>query len=851
MTPDQADVRAGNRSDWSRIKALFNELIGSAPDIRARRLAEIESADAGVSAELRSLLAAHVRAGAFLERPLEIASIPVDAEGVLVGRRLGPYRVVEALGAGGMGSVFLARRADGAYEAEVAIKLANPALAASEEAVRRFHSERRALAVLDHPAIARLLDGGTTTEGWPYLVMEYVPGRPIDAHCEAAALGLRPRLELFLEVCGAVEHAHRRLLVHRDLKPDNILVTPDGRVKLLDFGIAKLVDPACAPAAVSVTGAGRGAPMSVRFAAPEQFRGDPVTTATDVYALGQLLHRLVSGGEAYRFPGGLASDVERVVTEVAPDPPSAAVRGPWAGLPPDRLRSRLRGDLDTIVLRAMAKEPERRYASAAALAEDVRRHLDGRPVAARPDTLAYRAGRLVARNRVTSAAATVAVLALVAGLAATVKSGAVARAQAAVAAAEREQARVEASRVQRMNQFLTSMLALPDPNWYSAGAGSPPDMTITELLGRAGERIDVELRDHPALAAELHHTVGNTYRARGLFEEARHHFAAALALRRVVYDETHREVARGYYFLGAAEYWLGRFDEAERLMRRAIAIERALPEVSPYRPHLLNDLAGTLIERGEFREAEALSADALHHLERIHGPTNLQTAFGLAVLARIRLQRGDAAGARPLLERAIAIAAEVAPDAADHNFFGGLAQVAVAEGDLAAAEELVRQAVGRASEALGADHPDVGGHLGALGSIVRDQGRLAEAEAVLRRALDNLRPRTIPSDRRIVHALVALGGTLAAGGRPDEAERYLREAVTLAEQAPVRHPCSAGSARFALGALLRDRLRWDEAEPLLERGLDEIVVGCGPGSLTHRDAEALLRDGRVVGDGSS
>ncbi|MET0555854.1 MAG: protein kinase [Vicinamibacteria bacterium] len=410
--------------DWQRVKDVFQATFARAPAERAAFLDEACAGDAGLRHEVESLLASHQEAGGFLSGPAWLDTTPPEPASVAETRRFGPYRVIGVIGHGGMGTVYRAVRDDDTFQKTVALKLVRPG-AASEYAERRFLQERRILARLQHPNIAAILDGGTTEEGHPYLAMEHVEGQRLTAYCDDHGLRTGERLAMFRAVCGAVHYAHQNLVVHRDLKPDNILVTADGTPKLLDFGIAKLlaagVDPDTAPTSTLLP------MMTPEYASPEQVRGEPVTTASDVYSLGVLLYELLTGRRPYAVKADSMEEIVRAVCQTDPPSPSAAVRTrPAEAAAAKDLRARptaaeLRGDLDTIVLRALHKDPARRYASVQELSDDVRRHLEGRPVRARADTLGYRAAKFVRRNRVAVTAATLVLLVLVAGVYATVR----------------------------------------------------------------------------------------------------------------------------------------------------------------------------------------------------------------------------------------------------------------------------------------------------------------------------------------------------------------------------------------------------------------------------------------------
>ena len=406
-----------------RVKELFDEVFELPADTQKERLAQLCPDDGEVRAAVEQLLCLPGAQAEFLEThsAAELLGLPTTELPLLApGRQLGPYRLLREIGQGGGGAVYLAERADGTYAQQVAIKLVWPGF--GSEALRRFQQEREILARLTHPNIARLLDGGATAEGWHYLVMEYIEGQPLTTYCRAQRLALPARLKLFRAVCAAVQYAHQNLIVHRDLKPSNILVTQDGTAKLLDFGIAKLLERGSQPS--TLTGAGLQ-PFTPLYASPEQIRNEPITTASDVYSLGVLLYELLTGVRPYRVDNAAPPEQMRAVCEEEPTRPSLRVtermRVEGGGMKDGAVSSliphpsSLRGDLDNIVLKALRKEPTLRYATVEQLSDDVQRHLDGEPVTARPATWRYRAGKYVQRNKAFVAAASMLVLALIVG----------------------------------------------------------------------------------------------------------------------------------------------------------------------------------------------------------------------------------------------------------------------------------------------------------------------------------------------------------------------------------------------------------------------------------------------------
>lgn len=418
---------------WAQVRGIFDSALEYNPSDRSRFVESACGGDQGLLEEVRAMLgsAADTDAGLLNGDAPGAGLQDIAAGDIMVGKTVGPYKLLRRVASGGMGSVYAAARTDHEFQKIVAIKIVKPGMG-SEDILRRFRTERQVLASLEHPNIARLLDGGTTDEGVPYLVMEYVEGTPIDDYCDAHKLSITKRLELFLPVCSAVQYAHQNLVVHRDLKPNNILVTADGTPKLLDFGIAKLLKPEYNSGTLAMTRAAMG-PMTPEYASPEQVRGEPITTASDVYALGVMLYNLLSGHPPYVIGNYTLYAIQQAICDTEPERPSVAAcktedvpadDGTDHHLTPesvsvtrdgkpDKLRKRLSGDLDMIVLTALRKEANRRYASAERLGEDIRRHLTGLPVSARPDTWSYRIGKFAVRHKVGFAATVLVLLSLI------------------------------------------------------------------------------------------------------------------------------------------------------------------------------------------------------------------------------------------------------------------------------------------------------------------------------------------------------------------------------------------------------------------------------------------------------
>lgn len=730
---DGAPAASSRADDWPRLAELLDRLLDLTPEEAAAELARLDPEVGPLRGRLeRALAAARARegplAGSAIESWPELLGEPPEVEaspaGFGAGMVLGRWRITGELGRGGMGAVYAVERADGVFEQRAALKLLRFGVE-DPVARERFQRERQILARLEHPAIARLLDGGVAPDGRPFLVLERIDGEPITAWCDLRRLGVEARLRLFAAVVEAVEFAHRNLVVHRDLKPSNVLVSASGEVKLLDFGVAKLLSES---ADEELTRTLVGVPLTPRYAAPEQITGGPVTTATDVYSLGVLLYELVAGAPPYRLASDSALELERRIVAGDTLPPSraAASAGEAAaesrGSTAKRLARRLSGDLDALVLRALAKEPERRYPSAAALGQDLAAHLAGRPVAARPDSLAYRAARFVRRHRVGVAAAAALLLLLLAGLAAT-----------GVALFESRRRLAEARRAEAIKVFLVNVLAEADP-----AHGSRSERTLAEVLESGERRLATELTDQPRTRAELLLTLGAIERNLGHWERSTTLLEEARALTERELGSDSPEMGRVQLAIGDLHYWR---DEEELALA---AQERARTLFAAAGPEYRADLASATFNIGVVLRALGRYDEAIEQelaalaLERdIHGAESLEAADVLDGLAILLHAAGRDTDALPRAAEALAIRRARLAD--DHpTLASSLETLGLVENGLGRPVEAVehlRQALAIRRSAYGAVHPQVLEALNDLASVLSSSGRLDEATSTRREAL--------------------------------------------------------------------------------------------------------------------
>ncbi len=784
---------------WEKLEAILLAALERDEQDRPTFLDEACAGDAALRREIEDMLGAHEQSQALaIESRLLTDHPPLPAPETLLGRLIGPYRLERVLGEGGMGMVYFARREDAHFTQEVAIKLLRPGLQ-HPEMISRFRTERQVLARLTHPNIASLLDGGMSDDGRPYLVMPYIEGTPITTFCDENALGIADRLALFRTVCAAVQHAHRNLVVHRDLKPSNILVTADGVVKLLDFGIAKLLDPEQLGVSVAVTRSEIRL-MTPDYAAPEQVRGDDITTATDVYALGVLLYELLTGHSPYRIERRVRQEIERAICEEEPTRPSAVITEPRTiqaadgarlNLGPEaisrsrrtsvaRLRSALQQDLDNIVMMALRKEPDRRYASAEQFSADIERYLGGRPVIARKDTLGYRMRRFASRNRASLSVGAGALLLLL-GLSTVTTFQAIRLArQSTDLAAERDRARDEATKARQTADFVLAIFDTADPSRNEGRQSTPRD-----LLDEGTRQIDTQFADQPDLRADLLLDMGRVYTNIGQFATGDSLTGEAVRLLGNLHGLDHPRYAVGVSQYAMQKTAIGDHGRADSLYTVARGIQEKL--VGEDRNQLANTLRSLAVIRYEqrrFTEAESLFVVAMDIQRTIHGDIHQTTMENLNGLGGILIAQQRVDEAEPLLREALAIA-----------------------------------------DSLGQEKTlSVSAIQNHLGSILLSRKAYGEAETLFRSNLAIRRELFEPGHPHIATAINSLAVTLQNQRKFNDADALFREAVAIQREAPGPR---LGFALRNFASLRRDEQRWDEAEAIYQEAVAVMIEHFG------------------------
>ncbi|MBM3727163.1 MAG: tetratricopeptide repeat protein [Acidobacteria bacterium] len=719
------------RGRWALVEEVFHAASELPAELRAAYLDRACAGDEELRAEIGALLDAVDDTGG--RNTLLRQAVSAEAADVVTagaeGRAIGPYRVIRRLGQGGMGAVYLAHRADDQYQKQVAIKLIRAGFEQRAGLLRRFLNERQILANLEHPNIARLLDGGITDEGQPYLVMELIDGVPLDEFAAARGLDAEARIRLVLGVCEAVRHAHRNMIIHRDLKPSNILVDAEGRVHLLDFGIARISGPGEAGGGATVTAAAERM-LTPDYASPEMIRGERITAAADIYALGVVLYELLTLRRPFQAKTASMFEMERAIMTTDPPRPSTVPGSVIAQLNRGRQQ-----DLEAVIGKAMRKEPGERYESADALAADLTRYLNAFPVEARQGNRRYHALKFFERHRAGVLAAAV-FLATVTGLA--IGMAALAR----TAARERDAARLERTRAEQVSSFLSSLLAGADPRQARGKA-----LTARDLLDRGADRIGKELGDQPEVRSKLLATMGEAYQHLGLLEQSESLFEQRLALERGVNGP--------------------RSAPAMDVLRQVADIQRM---------------------RGNYEQARTNLRQALEVQRALHGPDYFQMSHSLNNLALVEQTLGNIPEAVALFREAVRVASLRRGDVETLTMRGNLATALQESGALAQAEQEMRYVLRERTARLGADHPQRARSMVRLGRILFRNGAYAEARALVSEAaplcarvwgprhMDTLTARILLAELAAVHGedsrrefeeVIAVAGETIGADHPD------------------------------------------------------------------------------------
>jgi eukaryotic-like serine/threonine-protein kinase len=816
-----ASAKSASRRDWKEILALLDIALELDSAQHAAWLAALPTEQARLSPMLKELLEsrAEVGTGDFMRESASFALPAQPApEGPAAQSLVGPYRLLRELGQGGMASVWLAERADGLLDRRIALKLPHVSWGIASFA-DRMARERNILGSLTHPNIARLYDAGIAADGRPFLALEYVDGQPVDVYASAHGLGVRARVELILQVARAVAHAHARLVVHRDLKPSNILVDAAGQAHLLDFGIAKLVDPQPGDAAEEsqLTQAAGGRALTPDYASPEQIRGETIGTASDVYSLGVVAYELLAGAKPYRLRRDGAAELAQAIASVDVPRASSAATNPGTS-------HELQGDLDAILNKALKKEVAERYASVEAFAQDLERHLANQPVQAQPDSPAYRVRKFLRRNKVPVAAAVAVIASLVVGL--------------SLALWQAREALLQAERAQRVKDFIGTVFATADPHVAGKAGG-----TVRDLLDAAAARIDRELQREPAVAAELLGLLSESYRNLGEPDRALSAAQRADGLAAVAYPESDPMRPRLMRVLAQANYAKGQGDEARRLLHAAVAMQRRQGGEPAELGQSLLALARATLDQGKEAEAVALTREAVQRLDTAYGSDHALTIEARGHLSNKLMVANQPQEALQQAERAVEAARRTFATPDHPALVAQLSNYAYAlnvNGRAREAREQWQTIVAADRKIFNPRGPQVSEALVALGHAQTSLGELKDALASFEEALAILEGLGIHGGGELAIRHFVLGRVALFARQDERALSRLDEAIAIGSQAFGADSVRVRDAGYYRAEALLRTGRLTEAQSLLDRRIAEDRASGAPGLVRALRIRGLL-----------
>lgn len=799
-----------------KARRFFDEAINLDASKREIFLNDKCGNDSELKKEMLSLIQSLENTKDFLEEPLTILEQNKNSfTDPYIGKQIGHYIIDGEAGVGGMGIVYTGNRNDKEFEQKVAIKILKHGIT-SEYLLKRFQAERQTLANLQHQYIARLLDGGRTNDGLPYLIMEFIDGIPITECCNQKKLNTGERLKLFREVCNAVQYAHQNLVIHRDLKPGNILVTKEGVPKLLDFGIAKLINEDLTDNDEGLTRTGVWH-LTPEYASPEQIKGEKITTASDIYSLGVLLYQLLTGIQPYKISSNSPAAISKIITEEKIQRPSEKVKQIVGKNLNERLKSEksykhLEGDLDNIILKAMHKDPLRRYVSVEQFSEDIRRHLIGLPVIAQKDTAGYRLSKFIQRHKVGFVSSLGFIVFLITSLIAIIW-------QANIAANERDKAISESLKVENVNKFLQDMLSSVDPTEVGR------DVKVYDVLKKASNDVGNDFSRHPDIEAAVRKTIGKTLTNLGEFDEAKPHLIKSLELNNKVYGKESYQSAESMHELALYYHWIGELNIADSLYAKSILIFRQ-NEDSPPRAFAssLNDYGILKQEQANYQESLQLLKESFNIFLNNFGEKDKDVASTSNNLALTLESLKDLDGAEKYYQKSLKTYLELygqnRPEIS--TLYNNLAYIYIDKEDWNKADEYFKKSLELKIKTLGKNHSLVGLAYMNLGALEYTMKNYKSSESNLLKALENFK--TSLNNNHVWVGLTDFwyGKILIEKSQYKEAENYIRTALSIYKKNyPKDHPNEI-SANAELGIIFFHQKKYTEAEKLLVDGYEKI-----------------------------
>lgn len=768
--------------------------------------------------EVKSLIASFESADDFLETPTnknQIFLFDRDQTHPLLGKHLGQYLIEEVIGSGGMGIVFVGKRDDKEFDQKVAIKILKQGLT-SKYLVYRFETERQILAKLQHPNIAKLFDGGKTEDGLPYVVMEYIEGVPITEYCENKKLDIKSRLKLFILVCDAVQYAHQNLIVHRDIKPGNILVNKQRRPKLLDFGVAKLLDETIMQKNINLTKT-KMWHLTPEYASPEQINGDAITTSSDIYSLGVLLYQVLTGFQPYLIKNISPVAISKIVTEDRIIKPSEIYK---SNKSPNELNSSdeinkklsntLKGDLDNIILKAMHKDPGQRYKSVQEFSDDINRYLTGLPITARKDTITYRVSKFVNRHRIGVALFVLFNLIVLFSISAIIYQG-------RIAAKERDKANIENKKFVKVNSFLQEMLSSVDPTEIGR------DVKVYDILEKAAKNVNTELKDQPEIEAAIRSTLGNTYVNLGEYKKGKPLLDSAYNINLSLYGENSKETAESIHDLALYYDWTGDYKIADSLYGKSVIILRKVLKKPTERfADVLSDYGIVKMYFEKYNKADKLFTEAIDIALSTYGEKNRNTAVIMNNFALNLTDEGKLDEAEKYYKKSLAILIELLGENRPEvgTSYNNLAYLYMIKKDYKLAEEYINKSYRLKLKLKGKDHPDVGLALNNLGVINFKMKNYSKSEKYLKDAIVQYRKSFSPDHPQIALSQYWLGKIYLETGRLGKSKAYLTKSLRTRIKKLPKENKDIWRSKAELGICLLKQKKYKYAEKFLPSTLN-------------------------------
>ncbi len=811
------------------VKSVFEQALDFDLKERQKFLDDKCGDDKELKKEVLSLLDAHKQTDDFLEIPFNIKERNSHfGRDQFIGKNIGNYLIEAEAGAGGMGVVYKGRRADKEFEHTVAIKILRQQFN-SEYVVKRFQNERQTLANLQHPNIARLLDGGTTDDGLPYLVMEYIEGTSLIDHCDANKLNTSQRLEIFRLVCDAVQYAHQNLVVHRDIKPGNVLVNKEGRPKLLDFGIAKLMDEELNENDEGLTKTGIWH-LTPEYASPEQIKGERITTRSDIYSLGILLYQLLTGHQAYRITVNSPVAIGKIITDELVIKPSEKIRSTeeisfsdgsikkitpqsisnLRNEKPEKIFQHLQGDIDNIILKAIHKDPERRYASAEQFSEDIRKHLIGLPVIARKDTIKYRFSKFVQRHKVGVAFFVLINIIILFSIAAIIY-------QSNIASDERDKANIELKKFEEINDFLLEMLSSADPGVEGK------DVKVYDLLEKAIEDVNVKLKNQPEIKSAIKQTLGSTFIGLGEYNKAKSLLLESLESNKKLLGLNSKEVAKSYHQLGLCYDWIGNFQLADSFYILGInTYNKISGKPTKELSDNLNDYGTLLTNYGLYDSAGVLLRRSLDIYRMYNEEKGQKEAITINNLAVNLHHQNKVDEAEKYYLEALRVLTNLyginRPEVA--SIYNNLAFIYMDNKNYDASESAFKKAYDIKTSVLGNEHPSLGLALSNLGMLYFVKEDYQKAEIPLQESINFFYRIKAPKDPFLSLAYYWLGRTYLESNQLKKSEEVLRKSINIREEIFSKNHSKTWSSVGELAICLLKQKKYTESEKLLNKTLE-------------------------------